>query len=197
MISFLTGTIIKVQIEEKADSVDLLTSAGIAYRVNLPYGRYTLVKDSSLELFTSFQVRESSQTLYGFKDEESRDFFEQLLGVSGVGPKTALSLLSEYDVTEIRNLVAEGDFKALAKAHGLGAKGAQKVIVELKGKFKVSDDESQSENSDKVKELKDALMALGFKGDELKSMAKFADDLLQQQPNLSLESLIQSVLRNH
>ncbi|PKL42088.1 MAG: Holliday junction branch migration protein RuvA, partial [Planctomycetes bacterium HGW-Planctomycetes-1] len=78
---------------------------------------------TDISVYTSFQVREESQTLYGFNTELERDFFEELLTVSGIGPKSALSILSTYSMERVKEIVLEGDSKLLSKVPGLGLKG--------------------------------------------------------------------------
>lgn len=195
MITFITGQIIKLSITDKGDSTDILTQSGVAYRVHLPSGHLKYVVGEEAQFYTSFQVREDSQTLYGFLTEESRDFFEKIIGVSGIGPKIGMAILSTYSVNEVIELVKEGDYKALSKTPGLGSKGAQKIIVEMKGKFDVSDT-SEVDESNLLKELKSALSSLGFKPDEVREMVLVGQDIIQVNENMGLEQLLQSVLRN-
>lgn len=195
MITYIKGKVIKVVSEDKTYYVDILLQNGLAYRVFLLSTGFDYLVGDQVEFYTSFQVREESQTLYGFKSEELRDFFEKLIGVSGVGPKTGISVLSTFSLKEIREMVSEGDFKALSKAPGLGAKGAQKIIVEMKGRFKIEEAE-EVETDSKIKELRALLKSLGFKSDELNEMVKLGQGVLDLNKESSIEQLLQSVLRN-
>lgn len=94
-----------------------------------------------VKLYTYTQVAEDTFQLYGFNDRDDLDMFRKLVSVSGVGPKSALSLLSVMDADSIRYAVISDDIKALSKAKGISAKTAGKIIIELKGKVDLSDDE--------------------------------------------------------
>jgi holliday junction DNA helicase RuvA len=89
MISYITGKILKTSIS-KDSYVDILTDSGIAYRISVPSTYVLPSKGEKFSLYTHFHVREDSQTLFGFKNEEERDFFEQLISVSGIGPKIGI-----------------------------------------------------------------------------------------------------------
>ena len=94
-----------------------------------------------VKLYTYTQVAEDTFQLYGFNERDDLDMFRKLVSVSGVGPKSALSLLSVMDADSIRYAVISDDIKALSKAKGISAKTAGKIIIELKGKVDLSDDE--------------------------------------------------------
>jgi Holliday junction DNA helicase RuvA len=102
--------------------------------------KHTLLPDGKCDgkeqmLFTHFSVKEDSQELFGFYDEEERDIFRLLITVSGIGPKGALAILSALSPSEIAIACAADDAKAISKANGIGPKTAQKVIIELKDKI--------------------------------------------------------------
>ncbi len=166
MISYISGKVMKNYVG-KSSYTDILLSCGIAYRVYVSsLFEFKNVGDN-IDFFTSFQVREESQTLYGFVKEEERDFFELLLTVSGIGPKSALSILSTYSMERVRQLILDGDSKLLSKVSGLGLKGAQKVILELRGRIDFDREDAQGKEDERLVELKDALKVLAFKGKEL------------------------------
>ena len=192
MISYISGKIVKVNIGKDC-YVDILLSSGLAYRVFVTSQFSFPPRDSEVSIYTSFQVREDSQMLYGFETEEERDFFEELLNVSGIGPKSALSILSTYKMKRVKELVLDGDAKALKKVPGLGLKGAQKVILELRGKidFDKGDD---SKSDERIKELKDALKSLGFKSKELSERIDRGEALLKEE-DIDIEVLIKKVLQ--
>jgi Holliday junction DNA helicase RuvA len=110
MISYISGKVLKNNIG-KVNFLEVLLPSGIGYRVYVTSLFKFLEKGSDISLFTSFQVREDSQSLYGFNTEIERDFFEQLLTVSGIGPKVAISILSTYDIAKIKELVMDGDLR--------------------------------------------------------------------------------------
>ncbi|MGI6423475.1 MAG: Holliday junction branch migration protein RuvA [Candidatus Dojkabacteria bacterium] len=189
MISYITGKILESG-ESKFRYVDILLPNGVGYRVFLTSRFKGLEVGSNVSLFTSFQVREDSQMLFGFDSREERDFFEKLLTVSGIGPKSALSILSLYSMEDTKKLVLDGDAKLLSKTPGLGLKGAQKVILELRGKI---DFDQRTEDVGKLGELKEALRALGYSGKGLTDMVSKGEKILQKK-ELELEELIRKVL---
>lgn len=193
MISYISGKVLKNLIG-KNGYVDVLTNAGIGYRVFVTL-RFTYSEiGSEISIYTSFQVREDSQTLYGFNTQQERDFFEELLNVSGIGPKSAISILSTYSIDKIKEIVAQGDSKLLSKAPGLGIKGAQKVILELRGKIDFDNEDRLDLEDEKLKELKEALKILGFKGSELEQSVKRGGEILKKE-DIEIEILIKKVLQ--
>lgn len=192
MISYISGKVLKNS-SSKISFVDILTNSGIAYRVFVTDKYPFLEKGSSVEMYTSFQVREDSQALYGFGSEVERDFFEQLLTVSGVGPKLGLSILSTYSLEQVREIILDGDSKLLSKVSGLGSKGAQKIILELRGRIDFDKEDKVSGNSVKIKELKEALKSLGFSGKSLEECVSKAEDILSSE-DIDIEDLIRKVL---
>ena len=122
-----------------------------------------------VKLYTYTQVAEDTFQLYGFSDRDELDMFKKLISVSGVGPKSALSLLSVMDADSVRYAVISDDIKALSKAKGISAKTAGKIIIELKGKVDLSDERlatkyasgtAPSIKADLGREEADALAAL-------------------------------------
>ncbi len=192
MISYISGKILKSNLG-KSSYVDILTSCGVGYRVFVTSQFKFPTKDTNISIYTSFQVREDSQMLYGFPSEEERDFFEELLNVSGIGPKSALSILSTYSMKRVKEIVLDGDANLLKKVSGLGLKGAQKVILELRGRIDFEKEGIESKRDVRLKELKDALSSLGFKGSELKDRVESAEVILKKK-DYDIETLIKKVL---
>ena len=192
MISYITGIILKNHIS-KDSYVDILTDSGIGYRINIPNSYNPPSKDKKYSLFTHFHVREDSQTLYGFEKEEERNFFEQLISVSGIGPKIGLAILSTFSRSKLEEIILKGDSKGLSKVSGLGSKGAQKIILELRGKIDFDEKEGQEEII--IKELKEALKILGFSGEQIKEKVKRGEKILSKNEKISIEELIKEVLR--
>ncbi len=191
MISYITGIVLKSNIS-KNSYVDILTDSGIGYRVNIPNSYTPLSKGEKYSLFTYLHVREDIQTLFGFEKEEERDFFEQIISVSGIGPKTGLAILSTYSKSKLEDIILKGDSKALSKVPGLGSKGAQKIILELRGK--IDFDEKESKEEEIIKELKEVLKALGFSGEQLKEKVTIGEKILSKKKQISIEELIKEVL---
>jgi len=131
--------------------------------------------------------------LYGFNTDEERDFFEQLLSISGIGPKVAISILSTYEIGKIKEIVLEGNSKLLSKTPGLGLKGAQKIILELRGKIDFDKEDSIKVGDIRIKELKEALKSLGYTGKSLEDSLKKGSDILEEK-DIDIEDLIRKVL---
>lgn len=194
MISYISGKIHKTSIG-KTPYLDILISCGVGYRVFVTSQFHFSEKGKDVAVYTSFQVREDSQMLYGFNTQEERDFFEELLSVSGIGPRTALSILSTYTLDRVKDIILEGDSKLLSKTPNLGLKGAQKVILELRGKIDFHREDQQVEENQKLTELKDALRVLGFKGKDLEDGVKRGEKELRKG-DVDIEILIKRVLQN-
>ena len=194
MISYISGKVLKNNIG-KNNYVDVLLPSGIAYRVFVTSMFNFVQVGSQISIYTSFQVREDSQTLYGFSTQEERDFFEELLTVSGIGPKSALSILSTYSMDRVKKIILDGDSVLLSKTPGLGLKGAQKVILELRGRIDFEKDDLQMKENVKLGELKDALKSLGFAGKDLKDGIKKGEEVLKEG-DVDIEILIKKVLQD-
>lgn len=194
MISYISGKVLKNNIG-KNNYVDVLLPSGIAYRVFVTSMFNFVQVGSQISIYTSFQVREDSQTLYGFSTQEERDFFEEILTVSGIGPKSALSILSTYSMDRVKKIILDGDSVLLSKTPGLGLKGAQKVILELRGRIDFEKDDLQMKGNVKLGELKEALKSLGFAGKDLKDGIKKGEKILKEG-DVDIEVLIKKVLQD-
>lgn len=108
---------------------------GIGYRIDVPINLVgTLKIGSVVQLYTSWVVREQSQTLYGFASKEERDLFELLIGISGIGPRTALNLLGRLSPDKLASAIHKHDVAALSSVPGIGKKTAERLLIDLKGK---------------------------------------------------------------
>ncbi len=153
-----------------------------------------------VKIFTVLIHREDKMSLCGFLHKEDRDIFNILTSVSGVGSKMALTLLDEFQSSELIGFVIEGDYKELTRAKGVGPKLAQKIILELKDKlmnFKQSEPiEIKSvkiQNSQAVDDAQTVLLSLGYERDEIKNaMSKAAVNLKE---NSSAEDILKETLK--
>ena len=140
MIGLLNGHVESVDVDAA-----LISVGGVGYEVRMPAADLSsLHAGQETRVFTSLNVSQDAVTLYGFLTQASKRMFLQLQKVSGIGPKVALSLLSTLPPDRLARAVADGDAAALAKAPGLGKKGAQKIILELKGSIDLSQIEGSS-----------------------------------------------------
>ncbi|MBP3348195.1 MAG: Holliday junction branch migration protein RuvA [Clostridia bacterium] len=163
------------------DDKIIIEAGGLGYEISAPVSVFAAMpeKGEIIKLYVSQIIREDSHELVGFSDKEQKKIYLKLLGVSGIGPKAALAILSVLTPREIVKAVAENDYKAIARANGVGAKIAQKVVLELKGKVDRSalDEMSAAEDRDEYDdpiytEALQALVALGFQANEAKPVLK-------------------------
>ncbi len=199
MISYLKGKVLKRGILDRFDYIDIIVNDSIGYRVFIQSSFPSDLESDNIAVYTSFQVREDSQALYGFSSEQDRDFFELLMTVSGVGPKLAMSILSHFESDVVKTHIINGDHSALSKVSGLGKKGAQKIVVELqsnleKSGFKRSD--MKIVDSSRISELKQALTSLGFKGEQLKQYLERGEKISGGNDIDDVEQLLKLVLKD-
>jgi holliday junction DNA helicase RuvA len=182
----------------EASRVDhvILRVGGFSLRVFVPVTTLNHVGETGEEitLQTYFQVREDGMALYGFSSEEERNAFEQLLGVSGVGPKVALALLSVMDAKALYKAIADEDQQRLAMAPGVGKRLAARLILELKGKLPslAALGGAGVSPSGKQSEVLEALMGLGYSAAE----AQAALGKIPHDRAMTLEEQITYALRS-
>jgi len=160
MISYLKG-----KIRNKGNSFVILEVNNIGYQVFIsPLFYADLNLNQEVEFYTYQQVREDALNLYGFRNMEELELFELLLSISGIGPKSALGVMSIATVADIKESIFRGDAALLIKVSGIGRKTAERVVLELKekiGKLVVDDGEISKSSLGSSDEI-DALMALGY-----------------------------------
>jgi Holliday junction DNA helicase RuvA len=131
VIASVRGEVIDIALDHA-----VIEAAGVGYKVMAtPSTLATLRRGTESRLITAMIVREDSMTLYGFADAEARDLFSTLLGVSGVGPKIALATLAVHDAQALRQALADGDVTALTRVPGIGKRGAERMVLELRDKI--------------------------------------------------------------
>lgn len=174
MISYLKGKIIY-----RGKNHVIISIGNIGYRV------YTLpgqeMGDGEIEIYTHLAVREDAHTLYGFKKIDELELFEILISVSGVGPKSALGILSISDPDTIKYAIAKGDASILTRVSGIGKKTADRIILELRNKFSISAESNLEEKGREIMDHTDALEALvglGYRPAEAKkALSKISPDI--------------------
>lgn len=134
MFAYIKGTLV----QSTATSV-VIETHGIGYKLFIPVSAFSQLPQigSPLTLQTSFIVRELAQTLYGFFTLHERDFFEALLGVTGIGPKIALALIGHMSTHELQRAISNEDTAALCRVPGIGKKGAERLIIEMRDKVEL------------------------------------------------------------
>lgn len=192
MIEHLSGKLI-----EKHPTHLVVECAGVGYFVNISLNTYTAVPDQEqLRIYTHLQVREDAHTLFGFYTLAEREIFRLLISVSGVGASTARTMLSSMTPTQIRDAIASGDVPSIQAVKGIGAKTAQRIILDLKDKIlKIYelDEVSHKTNNTNREEALSALEVLGF---ARKQSEKAVDAVLGQDPSLSVEGILKHALKN-
>jgi Holliday junction DNA helicase RuvA len=192
MITHLKGKLV-----EKNPTHLVIECGGIGYFVNISLHTFSKIGDSeNIQLFAHLQVKEDSHTLFGFFEKSEREIFRLLLSVSGIGPSIARTMLSSLSPAQIRDAIALGDAPTLQGIKGIGAKTAQRAILDLKDKIlKVYDIDELSVPSNNTNK-DEALSALEVLGFVRKQAEKVVDKVLSQDPALSAENIIKLALKN-
>tara|TARA_B100000780_G_scaffold182260_1_gene127886 strand:- start:2756 stop:3337 length:582 start_codon:yes stop_codon:yes gene_type:complete len=190
MITQLKGRMI-----EKSPTELVIDCNGVGYMVHISLNTFSKLTDSeSITLFTHMQVKEDSNTLFGFYEKTERNLFRQLISVSGIGASIARTMLSSLSPGEIQSAIISGNVSLIQSVKGIGLKTAQRVIIELKDKVS-----SISENDNFIGTMSntnkdEALSALEVLGYSRKNTNKVIETLLNNSPEMSVEELIKSAL---
>lgn len=191
MYEFIKGTIAGL----KPGSI-VIEAAGVGYFITISLHTYTQVKDhKEVKLYVHQVVRDDAHLLYGFFDNKERDLFRSLISVNGVGANTAVMMLSSLGPDELVGAIGSENVAMLKAIKGIGAKTAQRIIIDLKDKLVKLTDSTQilisTDNTIRNESLS-ALVMLGFaKKDTEKVVAK----ILQEQPEATVESVIKQALK--
>ena len=175
----------------------VVETSGLGYACRISINTYDQLPKPGKEvsLLTYFHVMENSQALFAFANETERELFIMLIGVSGIGPKTAIVLLSAVSPDEFKRRLIAGEVNMLTALPGIGPKTARRIIVELKDKFvKLSADDLPREDSDvkpEISDAYDALLALGF---QMKNIRNAIAKVRNGDKDLGAEELIKQAL---
>ncbi len=190
-------THIQGKLTEKNPTHVVIDCNGVGYMLNISLHTYSQIPDGEhLKLFTHLQVKEDSHTLYGFSSLAEREIFRLLISVSGIGASIARTMLSSLTPKQIREGIATGDVVLIQSIKGIGAKTAQRVILDLKDKIlKIYDiDEvSFSKGNTNKDEALSALEVLGF---VKKQAERVVDKIMVTQPDADVETIIKQALKN-
>lgn len=192
MITHIQGKLV-----EKNPTYVVIDCMGVGYYINISLHTFSLIPDSeSIRLFTYLQVKEDGHTLFGFIEKSEREIFKLLISISGIGPSIARTMLSSLTPKQVIEAIASSDITIIQSAKGIGAKTAQRVIIELKEKvLKIYDlDEvSTFSNNTNKSEALSALEVLGF---NRKLAEKAIEKVLKENPQASVENIIKQALKN-
>ena len=189
---------IKGRLVEKSPTHAIIEASGIGYFLNISLITFSkLGNDENCTLYTHLSIKEDAHTLYGFVEKSEREIFRQLISVNGVGASTARIMLSSMTAEEITTAIVTSDVNALKSIKGIGAKSAQRIIVDLKDKLGKIDGIEHNiltfANNTNRDEALSALLALGFIKN---SVEKVLNKVLKAQPDLDVEHLIKEALKN-
>lgn len=198
MIAYLKG-----KLAYKDPTYVIIDINGIGYQVKISLNTYAKIKDEEqVMLLTYLSVKEDSHTLFGFKEETEKKLFTNLISISGVGPNTGLMVLSSLSTEELEQAIIAGDHQTIQRVKGIGAKTAQRIVLELKDKIKKDSYQDTAKGitgfinkGNKIKqEALQALMTLGF----TKAAAeKNIETVIKKSgPDISLEDLIKASLKS-
>lgn len=200
MIGYIKGTVAELS----ADRL-ILENGGIGYEIFVPASVLDagIRQGQELKVYTYLHVREDALQLFGFQSRDELQTYRLLLGVSGIGPKAAIGILSAMSVDTLRFAVLSDDAAAIAKAPGIGKKTAQKLILELKDKFSLEEafekklaanqqDAAEPVSEDTASEAVQALVALGYSGTEaLQAVRK-----VEGAADMDTEAVLKAALKN-
>ena len=195
MFAYLKGII-----EEITEDNLVIDVNNVGYNVRISSGTAQLLppKGEEIKIYTYTLVREDMFCLYGFLTKDDLEIFRKLITVSGIGPKGGLSILSVMDSDSLRYAIISGDAKAISKAPGIGARSAERIILELRDKIEMpglaaGTADSESRASDSVsQETAEALASLGYSASD----ALRAINRIQGAENMDTEELLRAALKN-
>lgn len=195
MIAYIDG-----KLAFKDPTYVLIEVNGIGYEVKIPLSTFSNLKEGErVKLLTYLHIKEDSHTLYGFSDATQKRLFLDLISISGIGPNTGLMMLSSMNPSELQHAIASEDVKAIQSIKGIGSKTAQRVILELKDKFKKLNlvPESRENVEFSHNSLRnEALSALVTLGIPKPTAEKNVDSIIKKEGDqLTLEKLIKLALK--
>ena len=196
MIALIRGTLAYKSIDHV-----IIDVGGVGYRLSIPLSTfYSLPETGEVSLFTHTHVREDALLLFGFLSMEEKELFIILIGISGVGPKLAVNILSHIPVGELKRAIAEGDIKRLSGLPGIGKKTAERLVLELKDKVGPLDELPASSDTTAVagptrntliNDVISALVNLGYK----ENTARKVLESMELAPGLTMEEALKGALK--
>jgi Holliday junction DNA helicase RuvA len=194
MIAFLKGKLVF-----KEPTFVIVEVNGIGYQLSISLNTFSEIKDAeNVKLLTYFHVREDAHILYGFSNESEKAMFQNLINVNGVGPNTAMVILSFLPPKELHAAIVQENVATLQNVKGIGSKTAQRIILELKDKLRKEGSEGTAIPGIKHNTMRqEALTALMTLGIGKSAAEKSVDTVLNKSGNtISLEELVKLALKN-
>ena len=196
MIALVRGTLAYKSIDHV-----IIDVGGVGYRLFIPLSTfYSLPDNGEISLYTHTHVREDALLLYGFLTMEEKELFGTLIGISGIGPKLAVNILSHIPVADLKGAIAAGDVKRLSGLPGIGKKTAERLVLELKDKIEVSPDAMQTSESspstaansgDLLNDVISALVNLGYKENQARKVL----ENMELAPDVPMEEALKGALK--
>ncbi|MBL4869336.1 MAG: Holliday junction branch migration protein RuvA [Robiginitomaculum sp.] len=189
-------TQIKGRLVEKNPTHVVVDCSGVGYLLNISLNTFSAIPDSEAVLFyTHLSIKEDAHTLYGFIDKTEREIFKLLISVSGVGPSIARTMLSSMVSEEIQQAIATENIALIQSVKGIGAKTAQRVIIDLKDKILKTFDMDVISVSQSNTNKEEALSALEVLGFNRKQSDKVMSAIVQENKDATVEVLIKQALK--
>ena len=197
MIAYISGALVSA-----GENYIVIDNHGMGYRIFVSgkFLEHIPAYGTQIKIYTHMYIREDELTLYGFHSEEELSVFRILIGISGVGPKVAMAILTALTIQELQLAVISEDAKTISKANGVGAKGASRIILELKDKLKMEDmmdaayEQSIVQDTQDLNAARDAILALvnlGYSNSEAALAVKKIADTRQ----MDIESILKAALK--
>lgn len=197
MIAYISGALVSA-----GENYIVIDNHGMGYRIFVSgkFLEHIPAYGTQIKIYTHMYIREDELTLYGFYSEEELSVFRILIGISGVGPKVAMAILTALTIQELQLAVISEDAKTISKANGVGAKGASRIILELKDKLKMEDmmdaayEQSIVQDTQDVNAARDAILALvnlGYSNSEAALAVKKIGDTSQ----MDIEAILKAALK--
>ena len=197
MIAYISGALVSA-----GENYIVIDNHGMAYRIFVSgkFLEHIPAYGTQIKIYTHMYIREDELTLYGFHSEEELSVFRILIGISGVGPKVAMAILTALTIQELQLAVISEDAKTISKANGVGAKGASRIILELKDKLKMEDmmdaayEQSIVQDTQDINAARDAILALvnlGYSSSEAALAVKKIGDTSQ----MDIEAILKAALK--
>ena len=191
MITQLRGKLVEIY-----PTSAVIDCNGVGYWVNISLNTYSALEHEELvTIFTHLIVREDAHLLYGFATKSEREIFLKLISVNGVGPASGMMMISTLSVQEIASAISNDDARMLQSVKGIGAKTAQRIIIDLKDKLDPSIVLNVNSGPDKNKSKNEALSALEVLGIPKKSAEKVMEKILATNPEADVEFLVKETLK--
>ncbi len=191
MYDYIRGTLI-----ECSPPYIVLETNGVGYKIFVPHNDLSQLLNNlqqKLQVYVSFIVREDAQILYGFSSKASRDFFERLISISGVGPKIAMQLLGHFELDVLIDSIRNADSRLISKIPGIGKKTAERIIIEIKDKLSSISFPSKSSKDPIFSDAIHALIHLGYPPVRAQ---KAISSVYDQKTHTTISSLITDALKN-